>query len=72
MTKLVEEAFSEVSKLPEKEQNAIAQWLLEELASERRWDKSFHASQRRLASLAKEAVSEHRSGLSKELDADKL
>lgn len=72
MTKLVEVAFSEVSKLTKSEQDAIAEWLLEELASERRWKKSFMASRRTLVSLAEEAVSEHQRGLSKELDVDKL
>jgi hypothetical protein len=36
MTKLLEEAFAEASKLPEPEQDALAAVILEELASERR------------------------------------
>lgn len=72
MTKLLEKAFSEVSKLPEGEQNAIAGWVLEELTSERRWEKSFSASRRRLASMANEAVAEHRQGRTKELDVNTL
>jgi len=35
MTKLLERAFAEASKLPEKEQNAIAELLLEHVASKR-------------------------------------
>ena len=38
MTELLQEAFEEVAKLPPEEQNAIAQWILAELASERKWD----------------------------------
>jgi hypothetical protein len=36
MTQLLEQAFSEVAKLPESEQNVLARWLLLELASEKR------------------------------------
>jgi hypothetical protein len=62
VTKLLEEAFAEVSKLPEDEQEAIGAWLLEELASERRWQKTFAGSHDVLASLADEALAEHRQG----------
>ena len=44
MTRLLEEAFAKVSKLPEGEQDAIAAWLLQELASEQRWQKLFAES----------------------------
>ena len=37
MTKLLQEAFDQASKLPEAEQDALGRILLEELASERRW-----------------------------------
>jgi hypothetical protein len=36
MTKLLQRAFEEASKLPESEQDALGRILLEELASERR------------------------------------
>lgn len=38
MTKLLETAFAETAKLSEHDQDALPQWLLQELASERRWD----------------------------------
>ena len=41
MTKLLEKALAEVSKLPKKEQDALATWILEELASEQRWERAF-------------------------------
>ena len=72
MTKLLEEAFAEVSKLPEAEQEAIGAWLLEELASEQRWQKAFAESADVLACLADEALAEHRQGRTQELDPDKL
>lgn len=62
MTKLMDTAISEVAKLPEPEQDALAAILLEELASERRWSESFGKSQDALAKLAEEALAEHAAG----------
>ena len=72
MTKLLEEALAELSKLPMAEQDAIAAWLLEELASERHWEKLFGESQEVLARMADEALAEQRGGLAQELDPDAL
>lgn len=72
MTKRLEEAFVEASKLPQQEQEALADWLLEELASEKRWDQVFADSQGLLAKLGKEAMAEHRAGRTQELDPDHL
>jgi hypothetical protein len=41
MTQLLEQALTEIAKLAPPEQDAIAAILLEELASEQRWAKSF-------------------------------
>ena len=62
MTKLMDTAISEVAKLPEPEQDALAAILLQELASERRWSESFGKSQEALAKLAEEALAEHAAG----------
>ena len=70
MTKLLEKAFAEVSKLPKIEQNKIAKWLLEELAAEKRWEKAFSESEDVLSQLADEALEEHRQGKTKLLDFD--
>ena len=72
MTELLEKAFSEVSKLDESQQDSFARWLLEELASERRWEKAFNDSQDLLSQLADEALDERRSGKTKRLDPDNL
>lgn len=72
MTKLLEKVFAKVSKLPKEEQNAFATWILEELASEQRWEKAFVASADRLTQLADEALAEHRSGQTQALDPNKL
>ncbi len=44
MTNLLQRAFEEASKLPEGEQDALGRILLEELASERRWEELFAGS----------------------------
>ena len=72
MTELLEKAFAEASRLPEHEQNTLAEWLLEELASEGRWEKAFAGSHQALAQLADEALTEHREGRTQVLDPDRL
>ena len=73
MTKLLEEAFAEAAKLPEQqEQDALAAVVLEELASERRWDQAFAASADLLAQLADQALAEHRAGKTSVLDQERL
>jgi hypothetical protein len=56
MTDLMEKAITELSKLPGREQDAVAALILEELASERRWIDSFAASEDLLSKLADEAL----------------
>ena len=71
MTEL-ERAFAEAAKFPPKEQAALAAWILEEIAAERRWDKAFANSADALAQLADEALAEHRRGQTQVLEPDKL
>lgn len=71
MTKL-ELAFVEVAKLPLNEQDRLAEWLLAELASERRWDQLFAESKDVLERLAAEALDEHHRGQTQELDPEKI
>ena len=70
MTKL-ELAFAEATKLPSKEQDRLAEWLLAELASEKRWNQLFSESEGLLERLATEALDEHRRGETQELDPEK-
>jgi len=72
MTKLLEKAIAEVSRLSEPEQDAFANWILDELQSERRWQKAFAESEDALAKLAGEALAEHREGYTTTLDPDQL
>jgi hypothetical protein len=61
-----------VEKPPEEGQDAIAARLLAELKSEWRWDEAFSKSGSLLSQLAEEALSEHRAGLTQDLDPDQL
>ena len=72
MTQLLEKVFAKVEKLPSVEQNALAKWLLHELSSEKRWEKTFAESEGVLENLAEEALSEHKKGRSKPLNPQSL
>lgn len=72
MTDLLRKAFEEASKLPPREQDALASVLLEELDAENRWDATLDETQDQLATLADAALKEHASGETKELDLEKL
>ena len=71
MTKL-EIAFTEAAKLSQAEQDALADWILEELASEKRWNELFARSESGLAKLAEDALTEYRSDETQPLDPDDL
>lgn len=58
MTDLLKKAFDAASRLPKDEQDAVAEWLLAELTSEKEWDKSFAKSQNALSLLGHEALDE--------------
>jgi hypothetical protein len=72
VTELLQKAFDEVSKLPTTEQDDLASWILEELASERRWAAAFAHSGNALDRLAGEALAEHKEGRTVALDSNKL
>ncbi|HEY3874505.1 MAG TPA: hypothetical protein VGM92_03435 [Candidatus Kapabacteria bacterium] len=63
MTQLLERAVGEAQKLPERDQNALAALILEEMIVERQWDRAFAKSQSQLEQLADEALAELRQGL---------
>ncbi len=68
MTKLLEKAFNAISQLSEPDQDSVASFILEELASEERWTNAFSASGDKLTQLAKEAIAEYKSGKSRPLN----
>lgn len=72
MTALLEKAFSETKRLPEAEQNRVAEWLLLELEDEKRWDEQFANSMDILEQLVAEAQLESRQGRTKLLTPDQL
>ena len=72
LTVSLEKAFAEASKLSEEEQNALATWILQEITSEKRWEKTFSKSPDKLSQLAEEALREHRRGETQPLDPEQL
>ncbi len=72
MTKLLERAFAEAGKLTAAEQDLLAARVLAELGEEDEFDRAIAASVGKLATLANEALAEHRAGQTQELDPDQL
>ena len=62
VTKRFEKVIDKVGKLPAEEQDALAEWILEELADEQRWQESFAKSQNTLEKMADKALQEHERG----------
>ncbi|MEW6216695.1 MAG: hypothetical protein AB1543_03335 [Candidatus Bipolaricaulota bacterium] len=71
-SKLLERAFSEAARLPEDDQRALAEWILEEIQSEQRWQEAFALSQPELRQLAGEARDEFRAKKTQPLDESVL
>ncbi len=71
MTKL-EFAFQEASKLPPKDQDALAEWILEEIVSEKRWNELFSNSPDVLSKLADEGLAEYRAAKIESVAPDTL
>ncbi len=72
MTELLQKAFVEASKLSQTEQDELASRILQELASERKWDEAFANSADVLEQMAKEALAEYHEGKTLPLDPDAL
>ena len=72
MTKLLQTAISELNKLPDAQQDAMAAFILEELADEHRWQESFARSQDKLSLLAEKVRSEIASGRTHSVEIDQL
>lgn len=68
MTRLLKELISRVERLPEDEQEALAAFMLEELADEERWAESFARSSGVLSKLAADTRAEIRAGRTTPLD----
>jgi hypothetical protein len=68
MTQALNSAVAEATKLPPEEQDILAAILLEEIASEQRWSRSFAKSELVLESLAAEALADFKAGKTKPLE----
>jgi hypothetical protein len=71
MTKALERAFHEASKLSEAEQDALAEAIRNEVLGEDEWERSFSGSSDALENLADEAIAEHRAGRTQPLKSGK-
>ena len=71
MTKALEEAFRQASKLPSPEQDALAAAIQAEIEAEAEWRTMLSNSQDALGRLADEALSEHKAGRTQPLEPDK-
>ncbi len=71
MTALLAKAMNQINALPPEEQDAVASLILEEIESEKQWDKLFAGSQGQLAQLAGEAIAEYKAGKTKPLDPER-
>ena len=70
MTQLLEKAISEIKKLSNDEQDAIAAVLMAELESERQWERVFDLTADQLSGLADEALAEYRAGKTDPFETD--
>jgi hypothetical protein len=68
MTQLLERAVKQISSLPDKEQDALAEMILAEVKSEKRWDEQFESSRDTLSDMAAEALAEEKAGKTSDLD----
>ena len=71
MTKALERAFQEASKLPDVEQDALAEAIRNEVLGEDDWERSFSASVDAIEKLADEAIAEHRAGRTQRVKSGK-
>ncbi len=72
MTQLLKHAIGEIKKLPPRQQEAIASRILEEIADDAQWDKSFAQSQDVLAAMSRKAKEDVRAGRFEEGGFDDL
>ena len=72
MTNLLQQAFEEAAKLPAAEQELLASRMLAEMTAEDEFDRAITRTSDKLAALSREALAEHRAGLTEELDPDQL
>ncbi|MFZ5821700.1 MAG: hypothetical protein ACOYYJ_17520 [Chloroflexota bacterium] len=72
VTKKFERVIIKVGELPADEQNALADWILEELEDDLRWQEKFSQSQDLLEKMAVQALKDRARGKTQPLDLSAL
>ncbi len=74
MTNLLQHAFRVASELPEEQQDMLAQVLLDEMESERKWDELFSRpeSEELLNRMAEKTLADYEEGLTEPLNLEDL
>jgi len=72
MTKLLDNAFNEVSTLSEIEQNIFARFILDEIHLEKKWNNSFAQSEELLSTMADDALYDYSINNTEILNIEKL
>ncbi|MGH7889959.1 MAG: hypothetical protein ACRENF_05345 [Thermodesulfobacteriota bacterium] len=72
MTKLLEKAFAKIQKLPKKDQDSIAQIILDEIEDEKKWDEAFAKSQHKLSKIAEKVRADIKAGRTRKIGIDQL
>jgi hypothetical protein len=72
VTRTLDAAIAKLATLPPEEQDRVGLWLLEELADEGQWTRTFDESQDTLSKLAAEARADRAAGRTTDVDSDNL
>ncbi len=72
MTQLLQQAITELQKLPDSDQDAMAVLILEELADDAKWESAFAASQTELSRIANKVRDDIRQGRIRDIGIDEL
>jgi hypothetical protein len=72
MTRLMEKAVEALRSLPEEQQDAVADFVLSEIESDRQWAATSLQHANKLRKLADEAREDFRAGRTSELDPERL
>jgi len=72
MVERMKQALAALAQLSEAQQERMAQWILETLEDEARWDAAFQQSQPQLEALALKALRDAQEGRTHPLNPDEL
>jgi len=72
MTRAMEQAIERLKRVPDGQQEELAQFLLHELEQDERWSTTTHAHRLQLDRLLKDVLSDHAAGKTRPLDPDTL